>query len=156
MLNLRLPLTSVNTLLSAVELGILENMVFAFGISILGMTENYNHTEWIYYRTVCGIWLVVQSDVLTVMDTEYTSEAPLVIEIHLGWNCLCLCLCLCSILKDRQDIYKVKAKLGGHVFTGAPDIAIQLCHAVPRDCYPSDQLCFTTTITVNQTILRYR
>jgi len=24
----------------------------------LGMTENCNHTKWIYYRTGCGIWLV--------------------------------------------------------------------------------------------------
>jgi len=26
--------------------------------NVLGMTENCNHTEWIYYRTGCGIWLV--------------------------------------------------------------------------------------------------
>jgi len=26
--------------------------------NILGMTVNCNHTEWIYYRTGCGIWLV--------------------------------------------------------------------------------------------------
>jgi len=25
---------------------------------VLGMTENCNHTEWIFYRTGCGIWLV--------------------------------------------------------------------------------------------------
>jgi len=26
--------------------------------NVLGMTENCKHTEWIYYRTGCGIWLV--------------------------------------------------------------------------------------------------
>jgi len=27
--------------------------------NVLGMTENCNHTEWIYYRTGCGIWPLV-------------------------------------------------------------------------------------------------
>jgi len=26
--------------------------------NVLGVTENCNHTQWIHYRTGCGIWLV--------------------------------------------------------------------------------------------------
>jgi len=35
--------------------------------------------------------------------------------------------------KDRHDIYREKAKLDGHGYTGVLYVAIQLCHAVPRD-----------------------
>jgi len=85
--------------------------------------------------------------VLTVMDFEDAMQAPLVKGIHLGSHCLCLC----SIQKDSQDIHRLKAKHGGHGYTRAPDVAIQLCRAVPCDCYPSNQLCFISATTVNQT-----
>jgi len=87
---------------------------------------------------------------LTVIDTE-DDAGPIGLKpkVNLGWHCLCHCPGLCSIQKDRLDIYRVKAKIGGHRYTGAPDIAIQLCHTVPRDCYLSDQLFFTPAITVN-------
>jgi len=59
---------------------------------------------------------------------------------------------LCYNKNDRQDIHGVKSKLGRHGYTGAPYVVIQLRYAVPCDCYPSGQLCFTTATTVNQSI----
>jgi len=70
---------------------------------------------------------------LTVMDSEYASQAPFVKGIHRSWYCPCYCPGFCSTQKDRQDIYRIKAELGRHGYTGAPDVAIQLCHAIPRD-----------------------
>jgi len=35
---------------------------------ILGMTENCKHTEWIYYRTGCGIWLVGDKGANVIMN----------------------------------------------------------------------------------------
>src|SRR6218665_517067 len=87
---------------------------------------------------------------LAVVDAEDASLTPLVKCIHLSSHCLRQCPRLGSIEKDWQDIHKVEANLGRHRDAGAPDVAIQRGHAIPHNCYPSYQLCFTSSISVNQ------
>src|SRR6218665_741403 len=44
----------------------------------------------------------------------------------------------------------IEANLVRHRDAGAPDVAIQRGHALPRNFYSSYQLCFTSAISVNQ------
>src|SRR6218665_3989080 len=87
---------------------------------------------------------------LAVVDAEDASLTPLVKCVHLSSHCLRQCPRLNSIQKDWQDIHGVEANLGRHRDAGAPDIAIQRGHAIPRNCYPSHQLRLATSISVNQ------
>jgi len=50
------------------------------------MTENCNHTEWIYYRTRCGIWLVGGKGANVIMN---------------NWQRRC-CTPACIFLRDNQ------------------------------------------------------
>src|SRR6218665_2145641 len=87
---------------------------------------------------------------LAVVDAEDASLTPLVKCVHLSSHCLRQCPRLNSIQKDWQDIHGVEANLGRHRDAGAPDIVIQRGHAIPRNCYPSHQLCLAPSISVNQ------
>src|SRR6218665_2141622 len=87
---------------------------------------------------------------LAVVDAEDASLTSLIECMHLSSHCLRQCPRLGSIQKDWQYIYGVEANLGRHRDAGAPDVAIQRGHAIPRNCYPSYQLCFAPSISVNQ------
>src|SRR6218665_287306 len=88
--------------------------------------------------------------VLAVVDAEDASLTPLIECIHLSSHCLRQYPRLGSIKKDWQDIHGVEANLGRYRDAGEPDVAIQRGHAIPRNCYPSYQLCFAPSISVNQ------
>src|SRR6218665_694068 len=85
---------------------------------------------------------------MAVVDAEDASLTPLVKCVHLSSHCLRQCPRLGYIQKDWQDIHGVETNLGGHRYAGAPDIAIQRGHAIPRNCYPSHQLCLAPSISV--------
>jgi len=93
--------------------------------------------------TICETSHFCVGHVLTVTDSEDATQVGTISQRHRPWLTLPLSLSS-SILKDRQDIHRTKVKLGGHGYTVAPDVVIQLCHAVPHDCYSLEQLCFTT------------
>src|SRR6218665_2516 len=78
---------------------------------------------------------------LAVVDAEDAPLTPLIECIHLSSHCLRQYPRLGSIKKDWQDINGVAANLGRHRDAGTPDVAIQRGHAIPRNCYPSYQLC---------------
>src|SRR6218665_2087342 len=89
---------------------------------------------------------------LPVVDAEDASLTPLIECIHLSSHCLRQCPRLGSRQKDWQDLHGVKANLGEHRDSLERQMlrSTDRGHAIPLNCYPSYQLCFAPSISVNQ------